>query len=141
MLASIGDVNWTDLDVQARVKVLSLGGTTSSTRVGIFVRVLGTTQHYSFVLQGNGAAIRAAYMSSQGPSISTDVPEMASVGTWFTMRLVVRGATFQGFVNGVLVVAATETNDARLAAMTNGRVGVGTTNATAMFDDVMVTLP
>jgi pectate lyase len=56
-----------------------------------------------------------------------------ATGTWYTLRIEVNGATLRGYVNGTLLLTATD------GQFSSGNVGGATFFASAEFDDFVVT--
>ena len=56
----------------------------------------------------------------------------ASPGTWYLLRLELRGSSINGYVNGIRKISVTDTT------LTNGYAGLRTYNQTAVFDNFMV---
>jgi hypothetical protein len=135
-IAAAGDVSWTDQVVEARVKVLSFGGSSSSYVAGVCGRVHDLMNFYCAVIRSNDGkvAIRAR-LNNSGTTLGTPGTAGAVAGTWYTLRLEIIGTTLNAYLDGVL---KTTVSDSTIAS---GGVGLGTQNASAEFDDVRVTKP
>lgn len=130
LLSSNGMTTWADQSVQARVKVLTFGGQSSSYFAAIYARY-SSAGYYSLTLRTDGkVAIRKGTTTIGTPGSAGIV-----TGTWYTVRFDVIGSTLSAYVDGVL--RATET-DSSIAA---GGIALSAVNATAEFDDVKVTQP
>jgi hypothetical protein len=135
-VAAAGDVAWTDQVVEARVKVLSFGGSSTSYLAGVFARFKDSDNHYCAALQSDGEFKIKKKFGGSNSSISTGAKGITvAENTWYTVKLAVIGSTITLYVDGAQILTTTDTD---IAA---GGVAVGTTNATAEFDDVKVTVP
>jgi pectate lyase len=134
-VASAGDVAWTDLAIEARVKVLQFGGQSTSYLVGIYARFRGLDDHYYVALREDGRVAIRAKLQGSNTTLGSAVDAGIVPNTWYTVKLEVIGTTINAYLDGALVVSA---SDAGIAA---GAVGLGTSNSTAQFDDVRVTAP
>lgn len=142
-IASAGDVAWTDQIVEARVKVLSFGGSSTSYLAGVFARVKDENDYYYAALQSDGQFKIKKKSGGNNSSISTGLKGLTvSENTWYTVRFSAIGSTLTLNVDtvppqpaAVPPLTATDTDIA------SGGIAVGTTNATAEFDDVKVTVP
>ena len=63
------------------------------------------------------------------------MPVNVSVGSWYALRLEVNGTALRAYLNGTLVIQATDTTHA------SGRVGLVTYKAAAQFDDYVAYQP
>jgi hypothetical protein len=122
---------WTDYVFRARVKPL----------VGqyamLMVRYQNANNHYFMDLRTDNGKIEIKKMvnGSSGSALKS-VSAGITAGTWYTAELEVVGAQLRGYLNGVLVITATDPL-VNPPFMTGG-VGVGTLNNSAEFDDVQV---
>ena len=129
--SSAGDGDWTDVSVEARVKVLAFNGSSSSYFAGVYARVQSASTYYSFALRSDGKVSIRKSSSNLGSSVDAGITE----GEWYDIRFVARGSTLTGYVNGMQVTTVTD------SSITSGAIGVGTRNTSARFDDVVVTVP
>jgi len=121
---------WTDQIITARVKPTAFNGTDR------FVAVLGrlqnaTTYYYATMRSSNKIEIKKLVNGS-----STTLASKAftvSLNTWRTVKLEIVGTSLRLSIDGTLQLSATDTS------FTSGKVGLATFNATAEFDDVLVT--
>ena len=131
-VAVAGDIAWTDRAVEAKVRVLSFGGSSTSYVAGVFARFQDLDNHYYAALRSDGrVAIRGRIAGSAMTFDAADVT--TTTGVWYTLRFEVLGSTLTAFLDGVQVLTVTD------ASLANGGIGVGTVNAAAEFDDVVVT--
>jgi hypothetical protein len=122
----VGQTNWTDYAVQARVKPL---GWDAAGFAGVAARSAGSTSFDRLVLFAGRAelqAVRSGTVTVLG-SASVSVP----AGSWATLRLEAGGGTVRALVNGTVVGQG-------VSQSAQGRIGLQTYRATASFDDVVV---
>jgi pectate lyase len=129
--SAAGDASWTDVSVEARVKVISFNGSSSSYFAGVYARIQSASNYYSFALRSDGKVSIRKTSSNLGSSVDAGIVE----GEWFDVRFVVRGSTLTGYVNGTQIATVTD------SSIPSGAIGVGTRNTSAMFDDVVVSVP
>ena len=129
--SSAGDAEWTDVSVEARVKVTAFNGSSSSYFAGVYARIQSASNYYSFALRSDGKVSIRKGGSNLGSAEDAGIVE----GEYFDVKFVARGSTLTGFVNGTQVTEVTD------ASIPSGAIGVGTRNTSAMFDDVLVTIP
>jgi hypothetical protein len=128
---SAGSGDWTDVSVEARVKVTAFNGSSSSYFAGVYARVQSATNYYSFALRSDGKVSLRKGGSNLGSSEDAGIVE----GTYYDVRFVVRGSTLTGYIDGQQIVTTTD------SSIQDGAIGVGSRNTSAMFDDVRVTVP
>lgn len=131
-LAVTGATTWTDQAVEARVKAIEFVG--SSEYVAVAARVQNSTNYYYLSLR-DANKVELTKIASGSRRLLASQTFTVSTNTWYTLRLEVTGSTLRGFVNGTQQLSATDTQ------FTAGRAGVTTYNASASFDDVLVTTP
>ncbi|MEU1607763.1 pectinesterase family protein [Micromonospora matsumotoense] len=124
-----GSASWADQVVQARVKPLTLPG---NGLVALLARASGATSYYRLALLPGDQVRLEAVRSGRATPLAT-VSHPVTAGTWHTLRIEVAGTVVRGWVDDVPVGSGTGTLTA------TGRIGVQTGNATARFDDVLVT--
>jgi hypothetical protein len=134
-----GSLNWTNQSVEARVKVLSFTGTSSSDVAAICARLTDANHFYYFAIQSDGKGkikIQNNGNSSIGSSIdfgySTTAPP-----TWYTMRLTLVGSSLTGSIfsaSGTMLATMTVSD----SNLTMGAVGLMVQRTSAEFDDVVV---
>jgi hypothetical protein len=129
-----------DQSVEARVKVVSFGGSSDAYRAGLIARHSGSSDFYAFQIRSDGSlSIRKSTSVVSG---CNQVAAGVSPTAWFTMRLVVSGpasaVSLKGYVNGQEKVACTHASG--LASGQAGFVTYGTSTS-ARFDDIRVSSP
>jgi len=134
-VASAGDVAWTDQIVEAKVKVLAFSGSSTSYLAGVFARFKDLDNHYYAALQSDGQFKIKKKSGGNNSSLSSGAKVTITTNTWYTVNLSVIGSALTAYLDGTLVLTATDTD---IAA---GGMAVGTKNATAEFDDVKVSAP
>jgi hypothetical protein len=138
---------WTDLSVQAKVKVTNFNGSGSDHYVGLFVRYNVATDaggYYLALQPNNRVQLRKMQGGGSGSCISatwpnTDCQQQQTItpGVWYTLRLVVQGSTLSAYIDGTKVEEATDTD-----FNTIGAIAVGSFNgATFEVDDITVDGP
>jgi hypothetical protein len=124
-----GDYRWTDQVVEAKVKFTSAPG-----MIGIFARFMDTRNYYFLYLDGANIILRKRVNNSSTNLLK--IKTVTAMGTWYTLKLSIVGTMLVGYLDGTMLVSAT---DVDLAA---GGIAVGTSDsATGAFDDVSVTQP
>jgi pectate lyase len=127
--ALVGDTGWSDYAVQARVKPTAFAA--ANRFVGVIARAQTSSQYYALTLTGSGG-VQIVKRAGGSPVVLGGGAAGVVTGSWHTVRLEATGTSLRGYVNGSLVVTAT---DGTFAA---GRVGVAAAYASASFDDVDV---
>lgn len=131
-LALTGSSTWTDQDVRATAKPTLFDG--SGEYVAVLARATNTSNYYALVLRdANKVEIRR--VSNGKSKVLAKTSMKARTGTTYTLRLQVRGEVLRGYVDGKLLVDTTDSTH------TTGKIGLGTHDATADFDNVTVTTP
>jgi hypothetical protein len=132
LFSVIGELSWTDVSLEARVRVLEWGGESSSDLVALFTRFDSPAAHYYVALRADG---KLAIRKKQDTNITlgTPVDLGLQLGVWYLVRFEARGSELRAYLDDQLVVTVNDT------ALASGRIALGTDNARAEFDDVLVT--
>ena len=144
-----GSPGWTNQTVQARVKVLRFDSPSSSTRAGLMARFGGSTNYYSFQIDGAGdLRLLRGTSTVSGSGTCATLGASLTPGTWYTLKLQASGP-----IDAVRLVTGYSTNgttfipvhdctitSGTLAGGSAGVVTVGS-NTNAEFDDFAVTTP
>jgi hypothetical protein len=130
--APLTQPNWTNISVEARVKVLSFTGTSSSDVAAICARLTDTTHFYYFAIQSDGKA-KIKIQNNGNSSIGSSIDISFQANTWYTLKLMLVGSTLTAYVNGAMV-GATQTD----SNLTMGGIGLMVQRTNAEFDDVVV---
>ena len=143
-LAVGGNVNWTDLKVETRVKVVS-SSSTSSARITLAGRYQDAKNYFLLELTLDGKIklrVRANGSSSDIATNDSKTRVPLTVGTWVTVGLSISGPPATPVVaatlGGTAVTFSTLTPQPGPAS---GGIALGVTDAVVAFDDVHVTLP
>ncbi len=129
--AVAGSAAWTAADV--RVTATNTGVTGSGSAVSVLARAQSATSYYALALR-DANVVELRKVVDGRSTVLASAPFKAATNKAFALRLVVKGTTLTGSVGGARLVSTTD------ATFTSGKVGVGTNNATASFDDVTVTV-
>lgn len=127
--ALAGATSWTDYTVQARIRPVAFGA--ADRTAGIAARAQSTSQYYTLVLTGGGTAQLQRVSGGTATTLATAATG-TSTGVWRTLALTVQGGTLTGRIDGNPVLTATD------GTFGSGRVGLVTSYASAVFDDVSV---
>jgi hypothetical protein len=133
---------WTDVSIEAKVRILSIGGSSSSNFAGVCARFSDLDNFYCAGLRTDG---RIGFRSRVGGTSTTlgsaiTVTPAITTNVWYTIRLEVRGTTLNAFYNG----SATPVDTYAILpseCIASGGVALAVSNVTAEFDDVKVTVP
>jgi len=128
--ASAGSSAWTDYAVTARIKPVNLQAG-SSYYVALGARYQSSANFYFLDMRTDRIAIRRFVDNSSTVLSYTNYTVMP--GTWYTVTLEVNGSTLKGYINGAQVLTCTD------STFSSGAIALSTYNATAEFDDVVVT--
>jgi hypothetical protein len=121
-----GDYRWTDQVVEATVKRTSADG-----MIGIFGRVLDMRNYYFLYLDGSNIILRKRVDNSSANLVKIKFAMVS--GTSYTLKLSIVGSTLTGYVDGAMLVTASDT------FLTTGGIGVGTSDSgIGEFDNVRV---
>jgi hypothetical protein len=125
-----GQLSWANYSYQATLNIHSGFGS-----AGLLARVQDNTHLYYFGCNiALGEWMIAVANSSAVSILASSVPFALRVNQDYTVRADLRGSSLKLYVNGVLQAAATD------PTCTHGRIGFSATRATALLDDVVVTL-
>jgi hypothetical protein len=134
--AVAGDAAWTDVQIDARVKVTSFAGMSTSYYAGICARYVSNTSYACFALRSDG---KIAFRVSGNNTNSVDPMGGAiAAGAWYTVRVVARGANVTAFLNGNEIPAGSRVTSGAPAA---GKIAFACPGTNIVFDDVVVTTP
>jgi pectate lyase len=128
--SAAGSAGWTDYVVEAKVKPTGWNGTDRF--AALCARFQDGNNTYMLALRSSGRVELRRVASGTGTALAQSAFAV-SLNTVYQLRLEVTGPTLRGFVNGVLLVTASDTTFA------SGRIGAATEYASATFDDFGVT--
>ncbi|WP_173057648.1 pectate lyase family protein [Phytohabitans houttuyneae] len=125
----VGATTWTDYSVQARVKPTGFGA--ANRYAGLIARAQSSSNYYALVLTSSGG-VQLIKRTGGEPVVLGTGSGAGGTGTWSTLMLAASGSQLYGYVNGNLVVQATD------SAFSTGRAGVAANYASVTVDDVVV---
>ncbi|MCW6005250.1 DUF1080 domain-containing protein, partial [Micromonospora sp. CPCC 205371] len=128
--ARAGSTSWTNYTVTTRVKPTAVNG--SNRFVAVLARAQSATSYYYLALRSNNTVELKKLVNGSSTTFAT-ASVTFTLNTWYTLSLEVSGSTLRGTVNGGTPLTATDTQ------FSSGQIGVATFNASARFDDVLVT--
>jgi hypothetical protein len=134
-VAYLSGACFTDVVVEARVKVLDFPGSSTTYVAGACLRVESDNDFYLVGVQGNGNGGLVRVSNGSPSSLDSDSSVELSEDQWYSVRFEAVGSELTGFIDGELVVDHVD------AQHRFGSLGVCTINADAVFDDVRVTVP
>jgi pectate lyase len=136
-LGAAGMLTWTNYSVEAKVKVLSFSGTSSSDGVAICARLSGPESFYYLLISPSDTkALKIKINNSGNSSLSSSLDSTGfALNTWVTLRLDVQGPTLTASLNGAIKGTYTATG-ADILPM--GGIGLMVQRANVEFDDVTV---
>jgi hypothetical protein len=125
-----------DQNVSLRVRptAFATGSANQERWVGVIARYRNEQNYYYLTLRSGNALSLRKLVNGSITTIAS-VPVTVSVGSWYALRLEVAGTTLRAYLNGALVMQATDTTHA------SGRVGLMTYKAAAEFDDYVAYQP
>jgi pectate disaccharide-lyase len=127
--AYTGTATWADYAVQATVKPVSFNGTDKT--IALIAR-FQTTSNFYFVKLSNANTLSIQKRSGGNNSILSSKTYTVQTGSSYILTFVVNGSSLFAYVNDTLELSASD------ATFTTGKIGVYAVNASAEFDDVIV---
>jgi concanavalin A-like lectin/glucanase superfamily protein len=128
--------SWTDYSVEARVKVLSFSGTSSSDGVALCARLTTADSFYYFAIQASDGKGKIKVNNGSNSSLSSSLDIGFAMNTWMTLRFDVHGNTLTAYVNGAMKGTYTVTDSGQMLPM--GGAGLMIQRANAVVDDFVV---
>jgi pectate lyase len=138
-LAAAGDIGWTNVAVQARIKILSFSGSSSSYYAGLCARVQDANNYYCVTLRSDAKVAIRGDIGGSSNSLGSSVSYAVTTGTWFTVQLQVIGSTITASINGTPVLPKTGDPAITDSSLASGGIALIVDNADAEFDDVSAT--
>lgn len=142
--AYAGNIGWTDVTIQARVKVTNFGGTSSSYCGGLIARWQGSSNpNYQANLCANGTV--GIYKDGGLVDETNGTKNVGIVAnTWYTLKFKVAGApgkvALTLTINDMQAISITDSDTS--ASVSSGYVGLGTKKTlTIEYDDIKVSTP
>ena len=139
-LAAAGDVGWANVIVQARVKIVSWAGSSSSDYAGICARLADVDNYTCITLRGDTKVALREDVAGSGSSVGSSVTANLTTGTWYQVALTINGSAVTASLNGMAVLPKTGDPVAAPGSAAGG-IALIVDNAEAEFDDVKVTVP
>ena len=140
-LAAAGDVSWTNVIVQARIKILSFNGSSSSYYAGLCARVQDANNYYCVTLRSDAKVAIRGDIAGSSNSIGSSNSYGVATGTWYTVQLEIVGSTITASINGTPVLPKSGDPAITDASLASGGIALIVDNAEAEFDDVTVSVP
>jgi hypothetical protein len=140
-LSAAGNVSWTDVVFQAKVKIVSFNGSSSSYYAGICARVADANNYYCVTLRSDTKVAIRGDVGGSSNSIGNSNSYGVATGVWYTVVLEVVGGTITASINGTPVLPKPGDPPITDSSITHGGIAVIVDNAEAEFDGVSVTTP
>jgi len=131
-----GEPTWTDVQLDARVKVTSFAGMSTSYYAGVCVRYTSNSSYACFTLRSDGKI--AFRVNGNNTASATPAGGDITPGTWYTVRVVARGANITAFLNGTEIAAGSRVTT---GAPATGRIALAAPGTNVVFDDIVVSTP
>ncbi|WP_438448069.1 S-layer homology domain-containing protein [Gorillibacterium sp. sgz5001074] len=131
LITANAGASWTDYTYEAKLKMPFANGEENA---GIAFRVMDETNYYMYRINAKTKKLELFKSVAGTMTLVSDVP-FTPVKTWYTVKVIVKGNTVKGYVDGEL-----KTNWANpVTELTAGGIGFRTTSAKVLFDDAVVT--
>jgi len=140
-LAAAGDVSWTNVIVQARIKIVSFNGSSSSYYAGLCARVQDANNYYCVTLRSDAKVAIRGDIAGSSNSIGSSNSYGVATGTWYTVQLEIVGSTITASINGTAVLPKSGDPAITDASLASGGIALIVDNSEAEFDDVSVMTP
>ena len=140
-LAAAGDISWTDVIVQARIKILSFNGSATGYYAGLCARVEDANNYYCVTLRSDTKVAIRGDIAGSSNAIGSANSYGVATGTWYTVQLEIVGSTITASINGVLVLPKSGDPAITDSSLAKGAIALTVDNAEAEFDDVSVSVP
>jgi len=134
-VATAGSTLWSDQAVEARVKVLSFGGASTSYLTAVYARFRDLDNYYSLAVDSSTKLTIRANANGSKKTLTPAVTSGMTTNAWYTVKLQVKGSNLTAYVDGVEKASTTD------SSIATGGIGLGCVNSSARFDDVKVTVP
>lgn len=122
---------WTDYTYEAKVKVPLIN---NEENAGLVFRVKDDKNFYMYRMNAKTKKMEL-FKSVEGTMTPVSDTPFAPTKQWYTVKVIVKGNTVKGYVDGELKTEWTNPTD----ELTSGGVGFRTTSAKVLFDDATVT--
>lgn len=131
VISNTGASGWTDYAVQAKVQV------TGNKYAKLIARYQDVNNYYFMALRLDNHKIEFKRMFDTGSVGMGSINAGITAGTWYTATFEVIGTMLRAYINGTPIFTVTDNIGA--PPLTTGKIGLGTLDASAEFDDVVVT--
>jgi hypothetical protein len=131
-----GEPTWTDVQIDARVKVTSFAGMSTSYYAGVCARYTSNSSYACFTLRSDGKI--AFRVNGNNTASATPAGGDINPGTWYTVRVVARGANITAFLNGTEIASGSRVTS---GAPASGRIALAAPGTNVVFDDIVVSTP
>jgi hypothetical protein len=125
-----------DQVVSLRVRPTSYAATSTGQErwVGVIARYTNDQNYYYLTLRSGGTLSLRKLVNGAITTIAS-VPASVALGSWYSLKLEATGSALRAYLNGNLVIQATDTSHA------SGRAGPVSYKAAAEFDDYVAYQP
>jgi pectate lyase len=127
--ARAGQASWANYTVTARIRPNAFNG--GNRFVALVARAQSNTSYYYVALRSNNTVELKRLVGGSATTLAS-ASLSVSIGTWYTVSLTVNGSSLSSRVNGGTPLTASDSQ------FSGGQIGVATFNASASFDDVIV---
>ncbi|OCT14822.1 hypothetical protein A8709_11680 [Paenibacillus pectinilyticus] len=126
-----GASTWTNYTVEAKAKMEATSG-----RIGLVARFVDYNNYYTMSYDN---FLKKVFITKLQNGTSTDLVISTAIaplaaGMYHTLKFTVNGTTLQAYVNGQLIITATD------STFSAGKIGVYTHQLKGYFDDVVVSV-
>jgi hypothetical protein len=137
LMAAASAGPFSDMVVEARVKVLQFSGQSTGYYAAICARFKDADNFFYLALSSDGKLSIRQKFAASNTRLSTPVDSGIVVNTWYTLRLSAIGNVLTAFVNDTQKATFTVSSN----PIASGGVGLATYNAVVEYDDVRVSAP
>jgi hypothetical protein len=134
-LATAGDVAWSDVVVEADMKILAFNGSSSSYMAGLCVRVKDAANFYLIGVRSNDGKLGLRRYAEGGTNLVQSDFDEGKTGDWYHLKVEAIGSTLSAYLDGTMMFSETDDTHA------SGGIALCTVRASASFDNVRVTAP
>ncbi|MFB9328009.1 polysaccharide deacetylase family protein [Paenibacillus aurantiacus] len=134
LASAFGDSNWNSYTVETNIKLKSGVWNNAASIVGVVGRLSDVKNYYKFSYDNSTKAVSIIKWQGGAPTtLATANYTYPSLNTYHTFKLEMSGTTLRGYIDGVLLLTATD------STFTKGRAGVFSYYQATYYDDVKVT--
>jgi hypothetical protein len=140
-LAAAGDISWTNVIVQARIKIVSFNGSATGYYAGLCARVQDANNSYCVTLRSDTKVSIHGDIAGSSKSLGNSNSYGVTTGIWYTVQLEIVGSTITASINGAPVLPKSGDPAITDSSLANGAIALTVDNTEAEFDDVSVSVP